>query len=268
MPPRAALADLPPLEAAPDVRGGPLTQRSLWARVQDLLLPGDLLIADQGTAFYGAAGLTLPDGAQLVGQPLWASIGWTLPAALGASLAAPDRRVVLIAGDGAMQQTAAELGTLLGQGLAPIVIVLSNGGYTIERAIHRPSAGYHEIPAWDWTALPATVAPASSPVALRVETSHELAWALNAARYHAGAGRPGPDRGRPGRRRRPAPAPGTDPGPGGSRPVKASRRRVQARRRLVRDRTEERGPPCSPPSPRTPPQPPRSARPISGYGSS
>ncbi len=189
-PPRAALADLPPLDAAPDVRGGILTQRSLWARVQDLLLPGDLLIADQGTAFYGAAGLTLPDGAQLVGQPLWASIGWTLPAALGASLAAPDRRVVLIAGDAAMQQTAAELGTLLGQGLAPIVVVLSNGGYTIDRAIHRASAGYHEIPAWDWTALPGTVAPASSPVALRAETSHELAWALDAARYHAGAGRP------------------------------------------------------------------------------
>ena len=190
MPPRAALADLPPLEATPDVRGGQLTQGSLWARMQDLLLPGDLLIADQGTAFYGAAGLTLPDGAQLVGQPLWASIGWTLPAALGASLAAPDRRVVLIAGDGAMQQTAAELGTLLGQGLAPIVVVLSNGGYTIERAIHRASAGYHEIPAWKWTSLPGTVAPASSPVALRVETSHELAWALNAAHYHTGAGRP------------------------------------------------------------------------------
>ena len=170
--------------------GGPLTQRSLWARVQDLLRPGDLLIADQGTAFYGAVGLTLPDGARLVGQPLWASIGWALPAALGASLAAPDRRVVLIVGDGAMQQTAAELGTLLGQGLTPIVVVLSNGGYTIERAIHRASAGYHEIPAWDWTALPATVAPASSPVALRVETSHELAWALNAAHYHTGAGRP------------------------------------------------------------------------------
>ncbi len=190
MPPRAALADLPPLEAAPDVRGGPLTQGSLWARVQDLLLPGDLLIADQGTAFYGAAGLTLPDGAKLVGQPLWASIGWALPAVLGASLAAPDRRVVLIIGDGAMQPTAAELGTVLGQGLAPIVIVLSNGDYTVERGIHRASAGYHEIPAWDWTALPGTVAPASSPVGLRVETSHELAWALNVANYHVGAGRP------------------------------------------------------------------------------
>ena len=109
----------------------------------------------------------MPDEAKLVGQPLWASIGWTVPAALGASLAAPDRRVVLIAGDGAVQQTAAELGTLLGQGLVPVVIVLINGGYTTERAIGHPDAAYHQMPAWDWTALPATVGPAASPVALR-----------------------------------------------------------------------------------------------------
>jgi indolepyruvate decarboxylase len=190
VPPRTVLADLPDPEPAPVVHGGPLTQRNLWARVQDFLRPGDLLIADQGTAFYGAAGLTLPDGAQLAGQPLWASIGWTLPAVLGASLAVPDRRVVLIAGDGAMQQTAPELGTLLGQGLTPVIIVLSNGGYTVERAIGHPGAGYHEIPSWDWTALPAAVGTATSAVASRVSTSDELAWALSAAGYHADAGRP------------------------------------------------------------------------------
>ena len=190
MPPGAGLADLPPFEAAPQARNGPPTQRSLWARVQDFLQPGDLLIADRGTAFYGAAALTLPDGAQLIGQPMWAPIGWSVPAALGASLAAPDRRVVLIAGDGAMQQTAAELGTLLGQGLAPVIIVLNNGGYTVERAIHPPDAGYHQIPGWDWTALPAAVGPVTSPVVRRAITSHELAWALSAAGDHAGAGRP------------------------------------------------------------------------------
>ena len=34
-----------------------------------------MVIADQGTAYYGAADLTLPGGAQLIGQPLWASAG-------------------------------------------------------------------------------------------------------------------------------------------------------------------------------------------------
>ena len=191
VPGRADLAGLPVTETAvSDGRDRELTQADLWRSVQDFLRPGDLLIADQGTAFYGAAGLSLPGEAGLLGQPLWASIGWTLPGALGASLAATDRRVVVIAGDGAMQQTAAELGTLLGQGLAPVVIVLSNGGYAVERAIHQPGAGYHEIPAWDWTAWPAAVAPAASAVALRAISTHELAWALNAAGYHAAAGRP------------------------------------------------------------------------------
>ena len=251
MPPRTGLADLPPLETAPEARGGPLTQRSLWARVQDFLRPGDLLIADQGTAFYGAAGLTLPDGAALIGQPLWASIGWSLPAALGASLAAPDRRVVLIAGDGAMQQTAAELGTLLGQGLAPVIIVLNNGGYTVERAIDQPDAGYHEIPAWDWTALPAAVAPAASPVALRAVTSHELAWALNAASYHARAGRPVLIEAVLGAERRPAPAPGPDPGPGRPGPrVKTGGRRARPAGHRA-PRTLEEDMPCSPPPART-----------------
>ena len=156
--------------------------------MQDFLRPGDVLIADQGTAFYGAAGLTLPDQAQLIGQPLWGSIGWSLPAALGASLAAPDRRVVLVAGDGAMQQTAPELGTQLSLGLVPVIIVLNNHGYTAERAIHRPDAGYHDIPAWDWTALPVDMSPLMSPVAMRAGTAKELASALDAAGHHAGEG--------------------------------------------------------------------------------
>ena len=188
---RADLAGLPATEAPRDVaRDQRLTQQRLWASLQHFLRPGDLLIADQGTAFYGAAELTLPDGADLAGQPLWASIGWTVPAALGASLAAPDRRVILIAGDGAIQQTVAELGILLGQGLAPVVIVLDNGGYTTERLIGHPDAGYHEIPAWDCTALPAALAPAAETVTVRVRDTHELAWAMAAADYHTGEGRP------------------------------------------------------------------------------
>jgi TPP-dependent 2-oxoacid decarboxylase len=161
----------------------PLTQRDLWASVQGFLRAGDLILADQGAAFCAAASLLLPDGAQLTGPSLLASAGWALPAALGASLAAPDRRVVLILGAGAMQQAAPELGTLLGEGLMPVIIVLNDGGRAMERPIH-------DVPAWDWLALPAAVAPASSAVTLRASRSHELDWALAAADYHAATGRP------------------------------------------------------------------------------
>ena len=98
---------------------GPLTQQDLWSFVQRLLQPGDLVLADQGTAFHGAAELSLPPRARSLSQPLWASIGWAVPAALGASLAAPERRVVVVVGDGALQQTASELSKLLTLGRAP-----------------------------------------------------------------------------------------------------------------------------------------------------
>ena len=99
-------------------------------------ITSDLVVADMDTAFYGAADLTLPEGARLIGRPMWAPTGWALPAALGASLAEPSRRVVPITRDGAMRQTAAaELGTLLAQGLAPVIIAINNDGCTTERMI-------------------------------------------------------------------------------------------------------------------------------------
>jgi TPP-dependent 2-oxoacid decarboxylase len=177
----AGATEAQPAATSPADPAAPLTQQRLWSAVQEFLLPGDLVIADQGTAFYGAAGLTLPEGAKLIGQPLWASIGWTVPAALGASLAEPEHRVVLVTGDGAFQQTAPELGTLLAQGLAPIVIVLDNGGYAVQRVTHSPSAPYHHVPAWDWTKLPATVAKDRTAVAVRAVTGGDLDAALLAA---------------------------------------------------------------------------------------
>ena len=181
-------ASLPaePEDSTAPTTGTRLTQRALWASLQRFLEPGDMVIADQGTAYYGAANLTLPGGAQLIGQPLWASAGWAAPAAVGATLGAPDRRLIVIAGDGALQQTAAELGTLFALGLAPIIIVLNNHGYTTERKIGHPSAGYNDIPAWDWTALPAALSPAMRPLAMRTASRRGLDKALRDAHRHAG----------------------------------------------------------------------------------
>ena len=174
----AASADVQPAAAAPADQAAPLTLQRLWSAVQEFLLPDDLVIVDQGTAFYGAAGLILPAGARLVTRPQRASIGWAMPAALGASLAATDRRVVVIVGDSAIQQTAPELGTMLAQGLAPVVIVLDNEGYTVESVIRHPSADYHQIPGRDWTKLPATGTKDIPVVARRATTGRELAAAL------------------------------------------------------------------------------------------
>lgn len=129
-------------------------QQQFWQAMQDFLRPGDLILADQGTAAFGAASLRLPAGAQLLVQPLWGSIGYTFPAAFGAQTAEPGRRVILIIGDGSAQLTIQELGSMMRDDLHPIIFILNNAGYSVERAIHGATQRYNDIAQWNWTALP------------------------------------------------------------------------------------------------------------------
>jgi len=130
-----------------------LTQGSFWQTMQAFLRPGDIILADQGTAAFGAAALRLPQNARLLVQPLWGSIGYTLPAAFGAGTAEPGRRVILIVGDGSAQLTIQELGTMLRDGQNPVIFLLNNDGYTVERAIHGAEQRYNDIAHWNWTHL-------------------------------------------------------------------------------------------------------------------
>lgn len=158
-----------------------LSQESLWQSVGEALRPGDLVLADQGTSFYGMATRRLPRGVTFIGQPLWASIGYTLPALLGACLAEPHRRGVLLVGDGAAQLTIQELSSLLREGLSPLVVVVDNDGYTVERAIHGEQQPYNDIARWDWCALPAALAPHRMSNTRKVTTVGELRDALQLA---------------------------------------------------------------------------------------
>jgi alpha-keto-acid decarboxylase len=159
----------------------PLSQQTLWDLVARFLRPGDIVLADLGTSFFGAATHRLPRDVTFIGQPLWASIGYTLPALLGACLACPGQRGILLIGDGAAQLTGQELSTILHTGLSPVVIVVDNDGYTIERAIHGPEQPYNDIARWDWTAAPALFGSDRVSVARRVTTAAELDEALKAA---------------------------------------------------------------------------------------
>lgn len=151
-----------------------LTQTTFWQAIQDFLRPGDIVLADQGTAAFGAAALRLPEGARLLVQPLWGSIGYTLPAAFGAQTARPQQRVVLIIGDGSAQLTVQELGTMLRDGQNPVIFLLNNDGYTVERAIHGAQQRYNDIAHWDWTRLPQALSVDSQAQSWRVTQTVQL----------------------------------------------------------------------------------------------
>ncbi|UGT42135.1 thiamine pyrophosphate-dependent enzyme [Nocardia yamanashiensis] len=168
-----------PLTTPPDT---PLSQAALWPAVAAALGNNNLVVADQGSAFFGLATLRMPAGITFLGQPLWGSIGYALPAALGAGLACPDRRTVLVIGDGAAQLTIQELGTWIQRRLTGVIILVDNAGYAIERAIHGPEAQYNDIAPWRWIFLPHAFGGDDKTVlTLRATTVGELQDCLKAA---------------------------------------------------------------------------------------
>lgn len=164
-------------------RDQPVSQKVLWDKVCGALTPGNVVLAEQGTSYYGMARHRLPAGVAFIGQPLWASIGYTLPAAFGAGLAHRDRRPVLLIGDGAAQLTIQELGQFGREGVPAVVILVNNDGYTVERAIHGPEAPYNDIVSWQWRAVPAALG-VRNPLAFKVTNCGELDDALAAAAAH------------------------------------------------------------------------------------
>ncbi|KAE8310613.1 thiamine diphosphate-binding protein [Aspergillus transmontanensis] len=128
-----------------------LTVRSLLSGIQAMLQENSTLVVDSGDTWFAASHVELPDGAELHMQLPYASIGWSVPATLGAQVARPHGRVVLMVGDGAFQMTAQEISTMVRMKLNPIIFLFNNLGYKTETAVHE--GPYNYIANWDYTKL-------------------------------------------------------------------------------------------------------------------
>ncbi|MGE8186843.1 thiamine pyrophosphate-dependent enzyme, partial [Pseudomonas sp. NPDC086278] len=136
-------------------KDSPITAELLYPRWAEFIREDDLVVAETGTVSMGLGFGRLPQGATFYNQTLWGSIGWATPAALGVSVAAPDRRVLLFTGEGSHQLTVQELGQFGRMGLRPIIFVLNNNGYLIERLLCKdPDIAYNDVAPWNYTELP------------------------------------------------------------------------------------------------------------------
>jgi indolepyruvate decarboxylase len=148
----------PPMESIGDLVGAgadPITAAALYPRWADFLKPNDILVAESGTASMGLGFAQMPAGASFHNQTLWGSIGWATAAAFGAAVAAPERRVVLVTGEGSHQLSAQEVGQFGRFGLQPVIFVLNNSGYLIERLLSKyPASVYNDVAPWRYSELP------------------------------------------------------------------------------------------------------------------
>ncbi len=166
------------VEGDPDAS---LVHANFWPRVGTMLRENDVVLADNGTPLSGLMGVPLPAEVRVISQPIWGAIGYTLPATLGSCLASPRQRHILLIGDGSFQVTAQELSTIFRYDAQPIIFLLNNDGYTIERLILGENAAYNDIQNWHYREICGVFAQKDEFTTYRVETVSQLDAAINAA---------------------------------------------------------------------------------------
>ena len=156
----------------------PITPAYLYPRLEMFFRPGDIIMAETGTASMGLVSARLPEDAVFFNQTLWGSIGWATPAAFGAAMARPEARTVLITGEGSHQMTVQEISQFGRFGLKPVVLCLNNNGYLIERLLcEDPYIYYNDLAQWNYHKLPAALGM-DDWECFRVATNGELDKAL------------------------------------------------------------------------------------------
>ncbi len=150
-----------------------LTVGRFFDRIAKFLPERAIVLAETGVSLFSAAETLMPEGGTFIGQTFYGSIGYTVGAALGAAIAAPQRPVVLLVGDGAFQVTGQELSTMIRNHLKLIIFLLNNDGYTIERVICDRT--YNDLQAWQYHKL---VEVYGGGLGLDVHTEGELEAAL------------------------------------------------------------------------------------------
>ncbi|KXG48854.1 Thiamine pyrophosphate enzyme, C-terminal TPP-binding [Penicillium griseofulvum] len=154
-----------------------ITHNWLWSTVGQWLREKDIVLTETGTANFGIWETRFPPGVTAISQVLWGSIGYSMGACQGAVLAAKeqkDRRTILFIGDGSIQLTVQELSTILKKNLNPIVFVICNEGYTIERYIHGWDAEYNDIQPWEFANIPKVFGAKDNYQGYRIKTRDEL----------------------------------------------------------------------------------------------
>jgi indolepyruvate decarboxylase len=158
----------------------PVTVKRLFERLNACLTEHTLVVADVGDALFGASDLSIFRGAEFLSPAYYTSMGFGVPASIGAQMAAPRLRPLVLVGDGGFQMTGMELSTVARYGLNPIVVVLNNRGYGTER--HMQDGPYNDVWEWQYHRVPDLLGAGRG---FCVRTEEELDHALRAAQEHA-----------------------------------------------------------------------------------
>jgi acetolactate synthase I/II/III large subunit len=115
---------------------GSINVYSFMEHISNIAQAGDVFIGDAGSAIYAVSqGVQLKsDNQRYIPSSAMATMGYTVPAAIGVSAAIGDKRVIAITGDGSLQQNIQELQTILHYKFPIKLFIWNNDGYLSIRA--------------------------------------------------------------------------------------------------------------------------------------
>lgn len=161
----------------------PISPVRVMAALREVLDERDLLVTDTGHMAAWTSVLYDVRVPGLIHLRTAGSLGWALPACLGAQLAAPDRRVVAVTGDGGVGYHLAELETAARLKLPVVVVVINNGILAFEKHVQAKILGDVEPTLTDFSAEAdyAAAARALGAGGERVHSGADMAKALRRA---------------------------------------------------------------------------------------
>ena len=156
-----------------------VTVRYLFQRLNSFLDDNSIVIADPGDAMFGAMDMTIHNATEFLSPAYYTSLGFAIPASLGAQLARPDLRPLVLVGDGAFQMTGMELSSIARYRLNPIIVVLNNQGYGTERPML--DGRFNDIHLWEYHRIPEVLGAGKG---YEIRTEDQLEKALQEAQKH------------------------------------------------------------------------------------
>ncbi|HEY7772035.1 MAG TPA: thiamine pyrophosphate-dependent enzyme [Marinagarivorans sp.] len=184
----------PTLKAA-STKQAELGYDSFFHQLNSWLNKDDILVADAGFPLIGAQAVEIAEPGGFIAQASWLAIGYSVAAATGVGCARPDKRSIVVVGDGSFHETCQAVSDHTAYGQNTVVFILANGIYGIEQYLVNPNPfrqpptdypsrlqnhvySYNELPKWEFVKL----AEAFGSEGRKVATLNELAAVMDEIR--------------------------------------------------------------------------------------
>lgn len=165
-----------------ELSNNPIKTDEIFPVIQKYLKENDTITVETGIISCPASKMSLKKNSNYINQTMWGSIGWATPASFGATMADREKRLILLTGEGSHQLTIQEMANLFKYNIKPVILLLNNDGYTIERVLSNdPNDLFNNITNWNYKKALELFSDGKGFAYFEAKTSNELDSALSKA---------------------------------------------------------------------------------------